>query len=146
MCYADDLAITAIGPDRLQHITEALEVLGARSRQLGLLISPPKSRAISFKSPRPLHALQLGGVDIPWTDNHKYLGVVLDSQLRFDREVDFLRARAADRTRPLKYMAGLRQGANQHVMRTYYMAAVRSLVDYAAPTLVTLNNRQTARL
>ena len=53
MCYADDLAIVAVGQDRLQQVNETLEVLGARSRQLGLLISPQKSRAISFRSPRP---------------------------------------------------------------------------------------------
>ena len=145
-CYADDLAVVAVGANRLANITAALNALGTKAQQLGLLISPTKSRAVSFRGPQPQQPLRMGNTAIPWVETHRYLGVILDNRLSFDKEVEYLRERAADRTRPLKYMAGLRMGANQDVMRRYYIAAVRSLVDYAAPTLVNLTDRQRSKL
>ena len=43
-------------------------------------------------------------------------------------------------------MTGTKDGTNQLVLRKFYVAAVRSLIDYAAPVLTTLTNRQAMKL
>ena len=96
-CYADDLAVVAVGPDRARDITTVLTALTTQSRRLGLLASPQKSRAIAFRGPRPPTPLRLGGTNIPWADSHKYLGMVVDSWLTFDKELNYLNPLTAHR-------------------------------------------------
>lgn len=145
-CYADDLAFTAVGSTRVADLANALDVVSAKCRELGLLINPTKSTAMAIRCARPDQPVSLGGVALGWEATHCYLGILIDDKLTFDAEVDYLRTRAAARSQPLRYLTGLRAGANQTVLQKFYMAAVRSLVDYAAPSLVRLTERQRKKL
>ena len=71
-----------------------------------------------------------------------YLGVHIDSQLNFNQEIKYLRERASTRLSTMKYMTSLKEGANLEVQRKYYTACTRSLIDYAAPVLTNLTDRQ----
>ena len=79
-------------------------------------------------------------------NNYKYLGVFIDKQLNFNRQVTYLRERAKARLAPMRYMTSLKEGAQFEIQRLFYMATTRSIIDYSAPTLVNLTEQQFTRL
>ena len=79
---------------------------------------------------------------IEWVRQHLCLGVWLDSQLSFHKQVEYLRERTNTRLTPMRYITSLVGGANYHVLRTFYLHAIRPIIEYSAPTLANLTETQ----
>ena len=60
----------------------------------------------------PAVSLQIDQTPIEWVSQYMYLGVIIDSQLKFDKEVTYLRQRASARFSTMKHMTSLQEGAN----------------------------------
>ncbi|XP_076029819.1 uncharacterized protein LOC143018344 [Oratosquilla oratoria] len=87
--------------------------------------------------------LTIQDLRLDWVHQYQYLGVWIDERLTFQRELTYLKERLKARTTVMRAMTGKALGATHRVLRTFYVHAVRSLVDYAAPALI---NVATAKL
>ena len=90
--------------------------------------------------------LTIANTPIEWVDTFMYLGVYIDQKLTFNKQVTYLKERAKTRLAPMRYMTSLQEGAGYEVLKAYYLASTRSLVDYSAPTLANLNESQITSL
>ncbi|MEL6802231.1 MAG: reverse transcriptase domain-containing protein, partial [Bacteroidota bacterium] len=140
--YADDICIAARGPHKHSYAQHALNLIANQCKTLGLKINPTKSNAMAIKCPTPVRPLTIQGQNILWTEKTTYLGIIIDSKLTFDPQLKHLRARAKTRLAPLRSMSSLRQGCHENLLKKFYTATIRSLVDYAAPAFVNLKQTQ----
>lgn len=83
LMYADDIVILAETPSELQAAFNAVSEWGRQSR-FGFGIGLKKSAVLCFHPPRSLPApFVLSGTELPYVDEYKYWGVVLDKKLMF---------------------------------------------------------------
>ncbi|XP_076063282.1 uncharacterized protein LOC143038149 [Oratosquilla oratoria] len=82
--------------------------------------------------------LTIQDLRLDWVHQYRYLGVWIDERLTFQKELAYLKERLKARTTVMRAMTGKALGATHRVLRTFYVHAVRSLVDYAAPALITV--------
>ncbi|XP_076049326.1 uncharacterized protein LOC143030002 [Oratosquilla oratoria] len=139
LSYADDLVLVVTGHGNLIAKTqEALNLLSKKSEELGLKVSAEKSEAMMFSAPAPTQYLHVQDVRLNWTQSYQYLGIWLDHRLTFARQVTYLREKTQARTTVMRAMTRPEAGTSDAVLLLYYVQAIRSLVDYSAPVLVTL--------
>ena len=144
--FADDVAIVTRGHNRNRNIQQAIQTINNKSIELGLKINTNKTKAMSIKSAKPEYKLTIGTQEIEWVETYKYLGVYLDIQLNFNKQVTYLRERAKSRLAPMRYMISTKEGAKAEIQKLYYTAATRSLINYSAPVLVNLKDTQYTKL
>ncbi|XP_068237080.1 uncharacterized protein [Palaemon carinicauda] len=93
----------------------------------------------ALSTPPPLN---LPGTPIEWVNNFTYLGVNLNFRLSPTPKITLLKHKAHSQLNALRCITSLNQGATHHILRLFYIQAVRSLVEYAAPVLTTLSPTQ----
>ena len=145
-CYADDIVLIIKGKNATPIAQKALNNLSNKAEHLGLKINANKTKALPIKITAPMQQLKIQGINIQWVTSHQCLGIWLDSKLSFNPQVEYLRERTKSRNAALRYLSSLEGGAGYTVLKTFYTAAIRSLIDYAAPTLITLSPTQLERL
>ncbi|MPC86438.1 putative RNA-directed DNA polymerase from transposon BS [Portunus trituberculatus] len=91
---------------------------------------------MAFEGRKPARPLTTAGVNIDWVDNHQYLGVWLDSNLRMREHVQMLEDRVEARTNILHSLTRRSDGASHAVRKVFYTHAIRSIIDYSAPCLI----------
>ena len=135
--YADDLAIICTGPQVMNKAQRSLDLVSAECCRVGLRISAQKSKAMALRV-KDINAqcLRIQGLDLEWVTVFQYLGVWIDQRLTFQRETQYLAERIKTRLRLMKAMTGKRIGAGHRVLRSFYVHAVRSVVDYASIALI----------
>ena len=129
--YADDILLQSTSVPAMQR---ALTRLEGTCTQLGLVINESKTKYQCRQ--RRDAALLLHGVPLDRVREYKYLGVYVgytrsskDSQLRH------VLTQCQARLQPLKALARAGEGVGVPVLRTMYIATIRSVIDYAAPVL-----------
>ncbi|KAF2343914.1 Reverse transcriptase domain [Trinorchestia longiramus] len=136
--YADDLAFYTqhpnlrIATDTLQ---EQLAALHNWSKQWGLKINFNKTKSILFTNKRinPL-PITVGGQQLEFTKQFKYLGVMLDSpQLRWHHQVEYLKQSCAPLLILLQSISHRHWGADRELLIYLYKTLIPSRLDYAAP-------------
>ncbi|KAK8385622.1 hypothetical protein O3P69_016418 [Scylla paramamosain] len=143
LCYADDLQLIVQGALRHAKTQRALRRLEDACMELGLKINPKKTKAINFLGKQtPNIQLQIQDTAIEWVASHQCLGVHFHHRLTFTPQVTYLRERMATRLNAMRKLTGLSAGADFSVLRTYYVHAIRSLVDYSAVALVGFDSRR----
>ncbi|KAK8383394.1 hypothetical protein O3P69_019047 [Scylla paramamosain] len=133
----------AIGALRHVKTQRALRRLEDACMELGLKINPNKTKAINFRGKQtPNIQLRIQDTAIEWVASHQCLGVHFAHRLTFTPQVTYLRERMATRLNAMRKLTGLSAGADFSVLRTYYVHAIRSLVDYSAVALVGFDSRR----
>jgi hypothetical protein len=107
--YADDIAIWNINDDIYdmeRQINNSLEGVMRWSRDLKLQLNPTKTTFAMFTTDRRHRDIApnitMDGVPIEATQNPKYLGLHLDTELRFSRHIDEIGKRAMKRINILR--------------------------------------------
>ena len=144
--YADDFGLVSRGPNRFGNAQKALRIISSKCDTLGVKINSAKTKAMAIKSHTPQTTLSLFNQQIEWVPTFTYLGIILDQKLTFDPQIKYLKHRANTRFAAMRKITSLKQGAGGHILKTYYMATTRSLIDYGAINLTKLTNTQTASL
>ncbi|KAF2354510.1 Reverse transcriptase domain [Trinorchestia longiramus] len=136
--YADDLAFYAqhpnlcIATDTLQ---QQLTALHNWSKQLGLKINFNKTKCMLFTNKRinPL-PITVGGQQLEFTKQFKYLGVMLDSpQLCWHHQVEYLKQSCAPLLNLLQSISHSHWCADWELLIYLYKTLIHSQLDYAAP-------------
>lgn len=138
LCYADDVAMVVTGPNRMTRARALLRSVTRACETMGLIINRDKTKAVAFRYRRLPNPFLIDDRPIPWCREITYLGVRLDSRLTFAPYVTALKERVRTRTHVMRALTRVEGGASDRVLRLFYVQAVRSCVDYAAPCLMTL--------
>lgn len=131
VAYADDILIQA---NTFKQMQNTLDIVGRVCDQLGFVISTRKTKAMS-KVRNESKELILQNDRLEYVETYKYLGIHVGGTRSKEIETQSLITKCRTRLRPLKAMAYSNLGASVSVLRTMYIAYVRSVIDYAAPVL-----------
>jgi len=137
-CYADDLVIVSSDPildtahSNLQSVLNRIESLSAT---LCLKVSLIKSKAMYFHRKDPSFHLNILASNIPWVTHEKYLGIIIDKNLNFIKQIEYTRTKCLKKLNFMKSLSSIHKGAKSNLLKLFYIAAIRSLIDYAAPAL-----------
>ena len=131
ICYADDICIRAPTMHDMQTIMDQISEL---TKDLGLVISIPKTK---FQSTiNQTESLYLDDQPLELCSSYKYLGIPSPLPADYTKT---LCNKLSQRLKPLKVLANRIAGVNINLCRTFYIAYIRSLVDYNALHLCTLD-------
>ena len=127
--FADDgaLLINGIDPYTMSDLmNQALKKAQPWLRKYGLEISPSKSVAVMFtnKIKWTEHPIKIGGEEIPFKKEVKYLGVVLDSKLSGTSHVKHKLAKAKRHLMAFHYAIMKKYGPNPVLMKRAYTTIV----------------------
>ena len=140
--FANDVCVVVRGVYKVQTMQRALNIIIEKSADLGLKININKTKAIMIKDRIPAESLKIDQTPIEWVNQYMYLGVIIDSQLKINREITYLRQRASARLSTMRYMTAIKEGANLQLQRTFYISCTRALIDYGAPALTHVTDSQ----
>ncbi|XP_045106666.1 uncharacterized protein LOC123501726 [Portunus trituberculatus] len=141
-CYADDICIHSNSPDDMQRFLQSFYVSAS---SCGLIISPEKSRTFSPRPARNLPEFTVGNNVIPLCTQYLYLGApvritpAIPARQRVHPIVQDLLARLQRRLAPLKWLTNYAARLSIPVARTFYIAFIRSVIDYLSPSLCQLS-------
>ncbi|KAJ8721719.1 hypothetical protein PYW07_002494 [Mythimna separata] len=135
--YADDFVLFVSDKDiksceiRLQQALDSVIIL---LDELGLVLSTSKSNYCLFsKGQRRLFPiLKANGQPLPRSDSVKYLGIWLDSNLRWGKHVKETVNKCSKFFNILKVLAGSTWGVHTKHLRRLYISLVRSRLDYGS--------------
>lgn len=148
--YADDLVILAQGKfndtvrERMQ---KALNVVTKWTDKEGLKISPSKSTMIAFTRRKKLEGLGpliLRGEQIQLSGEVKYLGVILDSKLTWNQQLNRTKKRAEATLMLARRAHGKTWGLRPSMMYWTYTMVVRPMITYASLVWWTKMRQRTA--
>ena len=138
LAYADDLQLVATGRHKNANAQHALKLIESKCAELALKINHAKSKAVPFGKRVPEYSLTIQNHPLQWVGCHTCLGIPFASADTPKVVLTNLLTRAGARLAVLRSLASIKVGAGYHVLRAFYIHAIRSLVDYAAPALLTL--------
>ena len=140
--FADDVCVVVREAYKVRTMQRALNIIIEKSAELGLKININKTKAMMIKDRLPAESLKIDQTPTEWVNQYMYLGVISDSQLKFNKEITYLMQRASARLSTMKYMTSLKEGTNLQVQTTFYISCTRALIDYGAPALTHLTDNQ----
>lgn len=136
--YADDIVLTITGNDvgqLIRMMNDTLQLLNQWSTDHQLRFSPQKSAAMMVgrrSLPRYPVNVVMDGEMIPWVDNYRYLGIVLDNHLTWSKQINNMCQKALKALNILRYIRGTWWGSHPLTMLTFYKAYVRSHLDFGS--------------
>lgn len=90
-------------------------------------------KGFNFEKDSKFHKIQCPEVNcncrvIEKVDQYRYLGVILDDKLAWDKHISFLGNKLKSATRTFYFLNNI---CNQHLMRSLYFALIHSRLQYA---------------
>ena len=136
--YADDGVVLVQGPClmTLSALAQrALTMVHTWCEERGLAINPQKSELLVFTRRRSLKGLRIpsiGGIPVMVKEEVKYLGVILDRQLRWQKHVEDRIGKAKIALWQCNRVVGRTWGFTPKATRWVYEAVIRPMIVYAA--------------
>ena len=132
ICYADDLCIKA---PTLQDMQTILNQISTLTKELGLIVSISKTKFLATQD--DTDSLTFDEQPLDSCSSYNYLGIPTPPPVDF---VKTLCKKLSQRLRPLRVLANRVAGINILICKKFYIAYIRSLIDYHALHLCTLSN------
>lgn len=136
--YADDFVLYVCNRDvnrAVEVLQSSLHYINPLFKNLGLEISTVKSKICIFKKGSyrgDIFCTIDGSINIPVVKEIKYLGVWLDSSLRWRRHINETTKKVSKYVNLLKVLSGSGWGVHQKHLRKLYISIIRSRIDYAS--------------
>lgn len=109
----------------------------------------PKCKAVFFKRRETKHAskfpIVLNGTELETVPSFKFLGITIDSKMKFGTNVDDLIVRCRQRLRIIRILSKRHRKLGKKCLTQIYVALVRSLVDYSSLVFCYLRKKDTQR-
>ena len=148
--YADDICIWTshksleIIKHRLQ---QGLHVISDYLKERGMQISHAKSVVLPFTRKKVKNLkLFVDGQRIEIARKHRFLGVTLDSQLRWSQHIADLENQANSTINVLRRIAGTKWGGTSASLLHVHCALIRQKIAYSAPVLHNISQTSLQRL
>lgn len=139
--FADDTGYLVVDSDPeiiTTHLQAAENALENFQKKWRIKVNPSKTQAIFFTKKRatrnlPSREINAAGLLIPWSDEVKYLGLVLDRKLLFDKHVNYSIEKCRNLVRCLYSLINRRSKLKQQNKMLLYKAVFRPSLVYGAP-------------
>lgn len=135
--FADDIALytTVLTPAKSKKIMEqAIERIKTNLREIGLELSPDKTKLIHFNNkgiPPGLAQLKVGSITIKSSLSVQFLGIYFDYDMQFKSQVEKIRKSCFSNMNVLKFIRGIRWGSDPMTLIKLFKSLIRSVMDYA---------------
>ncbi|CAF1418063.1 unnamed protein product [Adineta ricciae] len=152
--FADDTALWTSSntlTSLSQRLQQSIDAFESWCKSWKLKLQPTKTEMIHFRlHPRkkykhPVEA-KVENTTIKPLDATRYLGVIIDKQLKWRNHLQHLESKMAGRISLLRYLAKSAQEPNQKTMINIFKAIVRPVMTYGYPVLLTANDKIWDRL
>ncbi|XP_073821296.1 uncharacterized protein [Musca autumnalis] len=136
--YADDVVLMISGkfPQTVSDVMQgALIKLAGWAHQNGLMVNPSKTELVLFTRKRKIYAITLptlNGVTLELSLEAKYLGIILDHQLSWKRNVEERAKRGLIALYTCKNSIGKSWRLRPQVIHWVFMTVVRPILTYGA--------------
>ncbi|GFS64071.1 RNA-directed DNA polymerase from mobile element jockey [Trichonephila clavipes] len=134
--YADDTAILSrhYNPNTLtQNINEHLAHLEIWFSVWKIALNTTKTEAVSFSQKRPPPEITFQNQRILWSQHTKYLGVIIDKNLRFRQHITYVKNKFKNATRQLYSLISRKSKLNRHNKMLIYTLILKPLLTYVSP-------------
>ena len=134
--FADDTSLLSVVYDEsvtAEKLNEDLETISKWAHQWKIQFNPDKNKQavqliFSHKGPKPSHPfLHFNQAEVPVVNEHKHLGMILDSKLDFSTHVKEAIVKVRRGTGVIRYMA---KYVSRDVRDQIYKLCVRPYLDY----------------
>ncbi|UYV82634.1 hypothetical protein LAZ67_22000283 [Cordylochernes scorpioides] len=140
-CYADDIAIwhTSSSIEKSEKmLNTSMRGVEKWAMELKMTINPIKTNLCVFSTDRKNRhkfnpKISINNQIIDKIRNPKYLGVILDEELRFTEHIISTSNRATRKLNILRRLCGTNWGAKPKTLRTTYTTLIRPIMEYATP-------------
>lgn len=140
VCYADDTLIVTTAnnfENAKVKMCIVMEKVLSRIEDMGFQVALQKTEITAFwrKAEKGLSnqaSIRINGVDIPIKMQMKYLGMMLDNKLYFDKHMQYVTEKATKVSRALSRLMPNLRGSSELKRKLYYHV-VQSIVMYGAP-------------
>lgn len=137
--YMDDTTITTVvSPSSMSNMQEVMDSTKQWIDANNMLLNSKKSKdmLISFCKILPTaQTVTIDGQSVQRVSGTKLLGVLINSNLKWDDHVNYIYKKASSRIYFLKHLK--RAGLSSEELRLYYITVIRSVIEYAAPAWFT---------
>ena len=139
--FIDDIALLAVG-DSTEETCKKLEDVHEKAcmtwaKKHGAQFAPKKYHLLHLTRRKCYdlqHKLALSGQEISPEQSVKYLGVLLDSKLRWSKHIEYTRTKATKSVGAMARLAGSTWGGSYSSLRKIYQAIVIPQITYACST------------
>ncbi|CAF4911295.1 unnamed protein product [Pieris macdunnoughi] len=144
--FADDLLLYSENQSlniAVNSINTALNKLQTYYRIfLKLEISSEKSSVLVFSKDPFAHTVNISynNDKIPIVNHHKFLGVVVDDKLKFDKHIQYICQNAMKSINVMRSLAGTFWGSDPKTLNMLYKSIVRSHFDYSSLAYMNVNS------
>lgn len=138
VCYADDLVILIQGKfiNTITDLMEnALNTLKNWCVSCGLNVNPTKTELVLFTNKYKIPDFKLpafGGVTLKLSESAKYLGIILDSKLNWNKNIEERRKKAYNALYACKKCIGKKWGLKPGLIHWMYIMVVRPILTYGS--------------
>ena len=142
--YADDCSLWVQGRrirQLIERMQKALDHISSWADRWGFVFSPHKCNAIIFRRYMKadeltnLPSLKLYNECLVYSDEVKFLGVLLDTRLNLSKHIQYVKGKATKRIAILRCLAGRNCGADRTILLRIYKSMIRPILDYACHLL-----------
>ena len=133
--YADDVMLLVEGTTTSgvqASVNAALRTIHEWGRSVHLTFSPTKTQAIGFTSGVNRVRIHMDGVDVPFADEIKLLGVILDGRLTFVRHVKYVLGKVSRTFKVLCKFVRPTWGVHPENVETLYRQVIVPTITYAS--------------
>lgn len=133
--FADDFLALIKGKNKSvieEVMQETVEKFLRIANDLNLKININKTKIMVFNKSNYNMKININNNLIENVKNYKYLGVILDKNLTFNRHINHLKSRVNDRLNMFKMINGIQVGSHPKTMLLVYEALITSLIMYGA--------------
>ena len=140
--FADDIAIWTNQKKKSQAertIQAVINVMEAEMKILELRLNPNKCNYIShYKNPPQMQQwnrskILVNNTRINRSASPKYLGITLDSQLKWNNHLKEVSLRMEQRVKKITQLSAVNTGVSTSKLRTIYLAYIKPIMEYASP-------------
>ena len=148
--YVDDVSIVV--PVRTNFVINDLQCIGSELKNIyswsysnGLTLNQSKTSGLIYSRGqfKQINDIQSSLSDVQFKSSVRFLGVILDDNLRWKSHVDFLVKKCSQR---MYILRRLRSVTSHEEFFTIYRGLIRSLLEYACPAFIGLSSTESTRL
>ncbi|KAL0858964.1 hypothetical protein ABMA27_010824 [Loxostege sticticalis] len=133
--FADDVLLIVQAPtaEEIERITNsALQTILEWGREAKLTFGPAKTKAIAFTASSNLSKIVMNNINIPFSDEIKLLGVIIDKQLKFISHSKYIMGKATRIFKKLALFVRPTWGAHPENINMIYKQVIQPMFTYAA--------------
>ncbi|KAG6460961.1 hypothetical protein O3G_MSEX012332 [Manduca sexta] len=135
--YADDFLLytsNKVISQAMSDVQNALNIFGCMIDEIGLTISLRKTKTCVFSRGLRFNngSIYVKNHAIEHANSVKYLGMLLDRNLKWNHHIDYLRNKTLKFLNIFKVLAGSKWGIHPKHLRRLYIAIIRSRLDYGS--------------